>query len=262
MFFKCPVCHRPLLSRLILCADCEKSLSICPPLCDFCGEILTPSGSHATCSLYASSIEGFSAKYLLIGHGYQVLKTWKRTRGSFFDQKILEMNERQRIILKRFQSEIVIPVPQSPRRSFLQQGAPAYAIAQKIAKILDLPMQDILKVHFKEKSQSKLNQLERQENPIVFSRKKEISIQGKNLLLVDDFRTTGRTVQCAAQELKLSGANRVSVFTLGIRPRKSNVGTFESHARTNSEDPKEGSNPETPITSGKGPGNFLQRASM
>ena len=56
-------------------------------------------------------------------------------------------------------------------------------------------------------------------NPIEFDQTENLEDQrGGNIILVDDFITTGHTVRAAAKTLKLSGALSVHVFALGVRP--------------------------------------------
>lgn len=57
------------------------------------------------------------------------------------------------------------------------------------------------------------------ENPLRF-KAIESRIGGlTQVILVDDFMTSGRTIKAASQALGKAGIGRVDVFCLGVRPR-------------------------------------------
>lgn len=67
--------------------------------------------------------------------------------------------------------------------------------------------------------QEKLNRAERKQNLIgCFRLADGVSVKGKSVLLIDDIKTTGSTVNECAKVLKLKGAAGVNVLTVASRP--------------------------------------------
>ena len=222
--FKCMSCHQSLceLNTLSsLCSSCALSLISSPPLCAQCG------GVDCTQSCLrpwrrSEFLDSYSARYLMIAQGYQVLKSWKINRGLIFDQIVLKADERLEQEWREFQADAIVPMPQKYSRAWDLGGNRAEIIAQWVSLQLHLPLLSSALGVQKQQRQGTLNLNQRVENRLKFF----VSLDSasalekyKRVILVDDFKTTGRTLEKAAQSLKLHGVTHVHAFTLGVRPQ-------------------------------------------
>lgn len=124
----------------------------------------------------------------------------------------------QGIKSQNWQIDLIIPVPihhlKKAERGYNQSDF----IVKGLSKSLNIPSsKKILKRIRYTQSQTRLNQKEREENVTdAFKVKKRRSIQGKNLLLVDDVITTGVTIQECGKVLRNAGANSVYACSVAI----------------------------------------------
>lgn len=115
-------------------------------------------------------------------------------------------------------SEVIIPVPLHPQKLALRGYNQAELMAGPLAAFLRRPLRcDVLQRIKPTVSQSKLSRREREENMRgAFAVVNCPAVAGKEVLLVDDIRTTGYTLSAAARALLLAGAKRVKVLTLAL----------------------------------------------
>jgi predicted amidophosphoribosyltransferase len=220
--FRCIACHDSLSDSSCLsslCEGCQTSLIPSPPLCSMCSSVDCPSECLRPWR-ETPYIDSFSAKYLMLGQGYAVLKSWKRHRGLWFDQIVLKPDARLLQVWTEFQPDALVPIPQRASRAWKLGGNRAEIIAEKMSVLLRKPLHLALGVDKKER-QGELNLNQRAENPLHFFVTPQGSTQLKTIqrvILVDDFKTTGSTLEKAAESLKRWGVTHIHAFTLGIRP--------------------------------------------
>ena len=95
------------------------------------------------------------------------------------------------------------------RRGFNQSEE----LAKRIAKMLGKPLyRDVLSVKYTSKAQHNMSVEERFKN-VKGKYRFNYKVTGKNILLVDDIKTTGATVDECAKQLLLAGANSVYCIT-------------------------------------------------
>jgi predicted amidophosphoribosyltransferase len=209
-----------------LCRICQRSLIRSPPLCHKCGgphcrqnvppECLRPwrSESHPR-------IDSYSARYLLLNSGYQVLKKWKMHGGPLFDRQVLQSDDSLVTLWREEKADGVVPIPQYFHRSWKLKGCRTETIARWVSEQIQIPVIQALQFRYlsmnRRKRQAQLGLKERLQTPSRFLANSEICLQKKRVILVDDFMTTGRTLNQAAQVLKSAGAESVHVFCLGLR---------------------------------------------
>ncbi len=232
--FKCIGCKQSLneLGAFPLCSICQDSLVPCPPLCKHCGSPICPTHLNEQCLRPwndTSLIQSYSARYILLGHGYAVLKRWKLHRGSIFDRRILKSDPEHFVKWIDLGIEAIVPIPQRFSRSWQMRGSRSLKIAEWISSETKLPILQLLLSTPRVasiKRQAELSLKERLENPIRFEPNLELSknIQlPSNILLIDDFFTTGHTLRQAAQALKSLSGSQIHVFCLGLRPALANT---------------------------------------
>lgn len=237
LFFQCISCHngidRTLDSESFpLCRLCAKSLAEAPTLCSLCGSPLCVLNSPRSDDSDRNclhpwrtrlGITSYSARYLLLGQGFNVLKKWKITGGRLFDHRILTYTPSLLRVWESFQPDAVLPIPQTFRRAWKMRGSRALRIARWVSHATGAPLWDGLQIQLK----SNLRQAERDvigrlQNRMEFRVNSNWNKTAfpRRVILVDDFMTTGRTVEIAARTLRNAGVESVHCFCLGIRVQR------------------------------------------
>jgi hypothetical protein len=182
-------------------------------------------------------IKSYTARYFLIGHGYSVLKTWKKKGGLLFDQEILYQDPEFFKNLSKncgfSEASTIVPIPQNFKRSWQLGRSPAEAVARWLSGGLKIPLElELLQLEdhaYKKRRQAQLGIEERLQSKshfkptdqaYAFTHKLRKEARPRGVLLVDDFMTSGRTLKNAAQALTDAGFHSIHAFVLGYRPRQ------------------------------------------
>ena len=93
--------------------------------------------------------------------------------------------------------------------------------AKNIAEYLDKPLErDILRKRDKVKTQHDIGNIKDRYSNVFNAFYSVKRADGMNVLLVDDIKTTGATLDACARELKFAGANKVFCVTALVTRRK------------------------------------------
>ena len=235
--FKCLVCHAsPDTASFPLCPSCLCSLILCPRLCLRCFELSCPSrGPDVPCHfpwLAQKPLDSLNALYLNLGAGYEVLKRWKKSGGPLFNRKILKWNRDLWTTMSSLKLTFIVPVPQTYHRSWNLGRSPANQVAQWLNLTLGVPVLQPFSPITSDSRQKRQAELPlekriqlRQSYKILTNRSR---FMGANVLIVDDFVTSGRTLANAALAMREAGSSEVHGFCLGLRPRKRLSSTGEN----------------------------------
>lgn len=178
-----------------------------------------------------AGVDSYSARYLMLGQGYTVLKKWKIHKGPIFDRQVLIPYVPLFETWKKSNAQAVIPIPQHFFRAWQMRGSPVDTIAGWVSSQTQLPILKILETGSLPGSNKR--QAQRTLGERLNSKKNRFtvtpSLRGipKSVILIDDFMTTGRTLNEAAQTLKNRGVLNIHAFCLGVR-------TFNSSMTSNS----------------------------
>jgi len=108
-----------------------------------------------------------------------------------------------------------VPVPLHPSRQREREFNQAEVLARILAKRTGYPVLDCLRRVRNTTTQTRFDRNERMENlRNAFDLRKNTSVQGKHLLLIDDVLTTGSTVDECSRVLRKAGAASVRVITV------------------------------------------------
>lgn len=113
--------------------------------------------------------------------------------------------------------DLIMPIPLAKNRLRERGYNQSLEIARGVSDITHIPIIDnlIKRKPFKA-SQTKMNRWQRYDNvKDVFMLKKDIPLDGKHVLIIDDVVTTGVTVISCANELRKCGDVRFSVLSIG-----------------------------------------------
>ena len=116
--------------------------------------------------------------------------------------------------------DIITYVPLHSLRKFQRGYNQSYLLARKISEILNIPLADnILGAKFRFKTQHSTSLKLRFDN-VKNKYFCKYKLNGKTVLLVDDIKTTGATLNECAKQLMISGANKVYCVTGLITDKK------------------------------------------
>lgn len=216
---RCVGCRR---RDTLLCQACESGLRFLPPTCFVCKKIVpaknrVPLGrtclycrqkSHIYAFFSSFSYDSGAIRELVHGLKYERI----RAMASVLSRLLASALAYYRV---EFPAEsIVIPVPLYPARQRVRGFNQSYLIAQELAERLGYPVDQCVEKIRKTKPQMELRREERIRNLAgAFVVKNPDSIRGKTILLVDDVRTTGTTLEEIATTLRHAGAKRIWAIT-------------------------------------------------
>lgn len=219
------------------CAACGEVTENGEPLCDYCREMLKPFNPLKRCIRCGNEKPNCECKYRVFYFdgliapfknkdtarlGVYSFKFGRRMCNADFFAKQMAMCVKNEYRDIRFDAVTFVPMYRS---RFLKRGFnQSRVLAEKIAEILGIPLADELVCLKNGKRQHDLFGKERFEN-VKGRYRAKAGAKGKMLLLVDDIKTTGATLNECAKQLCLSGADGVYCVTALISTRdKNNAG--------------------------------------
>lgn len=199
-----------------LCSDCEDRIrvigeercercgALCPDLSDLC--------LKCTYELPHFELARSWADYT--GPARELILAYKESNcrylAGYLARRLLEVYERGELC----KPDLVTCVPAS-RLSARRRGfAHTELLAQEFCLLAELEFSPVLERVRETAPQKSVKHRDREENVRgSFSVNAETALKGKNILLIDDLKTTGATVGECADVLKRAGAARVEVLT-------------------------------------------------
>lgn len=208
-------------NNLGICISCFKDLNfISSPYCNICGVpfefVMQGRLVCGKCIVkppyydIARSIFKFDTKCKKLIHGFK------------YNDKTASARIFANIIIANYKNDIddidfIVPIPMNRIKRIFRQYNPPQILAQELSKLLSVEMIPDLLIKTKwTKPQTMLSRVQREQNlacTIIYNVKR--NIQGKNILLVDDVKTTGTTSNHCAYILKKYGAKKVILITIG-----------------------------------------------
>jgi ComF family protein len=215
---KCIVCGRAINSEGY-CRRCENKIQpIEGETCFGCGL----EKKLCRCRWYIYHFDGITAPYYNQDYAKQAIYDFKfkglyRCVNTFADvmsDKVVETFGIENI-------DIVCCVPLS-KEGFARRGFnQSELFAQKISKSLEKPLYSNLITKLDSvKTQHKITTVRERFLNVRGGYKVNMKIRGKNILLVDDIKTTGASLDECARQLKFAGADNVYCVTALITPPK------------------------------------------
>ena len=197
----CSVCGK--LDKKWLCINCRKRVERLEKSC-----VVQIENRKYEKLLYIFKYESLIRKLIL-----QYKFSNKAYLNNFFANIIIK-NEKNLSLLKQY--DMIIPVPMHKKKMQNRGYNQTELISEKIDKLADIPSRkDILYKVVNTTTQSKLGGKARQSNiQHAFLVKKDIEVEGKKIILLDDIYTTGATTEECSRVLKESGAKEILVLVL------------------------------------------------
>lgn len=215
---RCGICGRVVALDNELCDKCRNLEHIERPRCLLCGR----AKSDCVCKGHKSEYDGVTAPFYYRDNVVAAIHNFKFHEQPSLAKKMGE--EMARDVLETFSNisfDVVTAVPLSRRRKSERGYNQAELLARSVASFLGVPYEDLLRKVVNNKVQHKENARIRKINVYgVYDLVSSADVEDKTVLLVDDVKTTGSTINECAKMLKMYGAKKVIVTTFAIVCRK------------------------------------------
>ena len=219
LFFpkRCKFCESVIDFREIICEECKNNIpAITKKICTKCG----CESDLCNCGKKAKYYESVCAPYYYEGPARKAIKQLKFRNGSHLANALADdmadcFKERYKDI--EFDLCTFVPAHKSTirKRGYNQ----AKLLCTKLSEKTGIPYCDTLIKEFKTPSQHTLNEARRKGNllgSIALKPQVKEQIRDTRILLCDDVKTTGSTLDECAKTLLINGASEVRCITLCV----------------------------------------------
>lgn len=208
----CLGCNK-LIESGYLCEDCEKIEFITVRVCDKCGRTVT----ECDCKSNAFHFDGMTAPFYYTGVAQCVVNCQKflgNRDATDYLADCMAKRFKERFFVEEFDGICAVPMTFSSKRK--RGYNQAELLAKKISKRLGIPYcNGLIKKIKPGEVQHKLKYEQRFKN--VRGKYKTVARDvPKNIILIDDIRTSGATLDECSRLLKLAGANKIVGLTAAI----------------------------------------------
>lgn len=205
-----------LFDKNSLCENCRRSLGhLVEPLCKKCCRMLSEKSIDNICydcmrwendSEWSGVLEQNISFYQYNDFMKELIARFKY-RGDYELAKIFATDIKK--ATAEVKADLYVPIPLSEARLF-ERG---FNQSEALLAVAGLPVANVLSRKHSEK-QSKKSRKERMHQVNPFEIQDKVTINGKQILLMDDIYTTGTTIRNAAKVLKSAGAARIISMTV------------------------------------------------
>ena len=217
----CAICSANVRAGEYLCDQCDaKTVRVIVPFCQKCSEpfegAITGTFTCANCAHRTIHFDAAVAAYRSRGIVRQIIHDFKYGRQIYLRHLVARWlyaaldDER----LRNLRFDIIIPVPLHPTRQRERSFNQASLLAELLSAEISIQSKPALERIRYTTTQTALDRAERMENlHNAFRLRKNTTVQGLRVLLIDDVLTTGSTLSECARVLKRAGAISVHAAT-------------------------------------------------
>lgn len=217
----CPFCGK--VYREGICPACRKKLEqliVKEPKCMKCGKPVSKKEQEYcrdcmhTYHYYDRGIGLWLHKKPVSISIYQFKYHNQRAFGKYYAK---EMMTHYGMLLRRWNPDLIIPIPLHIRRKRKRGYNQAMLVASELGKLLGVPVEEkaVKRIRYTD-PQKKLDNKRRKAN-LKHAFRAEKSVKGvKRVLLIDDIYTTGNTIDAVSKVLKDAGVEKVYFLTISI----------------------------------------------
>lgn len=205
----CPKCNKLIPFNDFFCLDCEcENYRFTEGICPVCKK------EECICEAQISAAFTYAGIIRMCIHRMKFKK--ERNYAKFFADE-MAADIITRFDIDDFDAITFVPMSNSSKRKrgFNQSEL----LARNISKRIFVPEMDLLVKSKNNTKQSTLNARQRAENVKgVFALKDDVSVRNMNILLCDDIRTTGSTLNACRKVLLEAGADSVTYAVIAVTP--------------------------------------------
>ena len=214
---RCELCGIPIKRNRKICANCEKNgEKLSKKDCHYCGGIK----GECKCKNHRMKYNGVVSPYYYSDSIKRCIHRFKFNNKAFLG-KILsqKMTEKVKKEYKDKTFDMVTYVPFSSEQMTKRKYNQSELLAEEISKNLSLPLVPTLEKDYNQGIQHRKKMSRRNGNVFGTYSAKNSNVKDKTILLVDDIKTSGSTLNECARELKFSGAKAVYCVTAAVTPK-------------------------------------------
>ena len=205
---RCKYCNTLVKNNEHLCDDCKENLPIIKgEKCKYCGA----EKQRCNCHKHKMEYDGITAPFYYEDSIAKAIRRFK-----FYGKDVLAEGLAERMAdcvkedFKNVKFDFVCFVPFVLSQKLIRGYNQSELLAERLSEKLGLPLVDVMVKLFETKPQHKMNPRKRAGNVFgVYDINENKDVTGKTILLVDDVRTTGATLNDCARILKIRGADKV-----------------------------------------------------
>lgn len=205
---RCIVCDKLIEADSYFCKDCKGKLElISDKICRKCGSKI------CECNRFIYHFDGVIAPFANEGYAqkaFYALKFGLNFSGVDYFAEKMAFAFKENFSDTRI--DFVCFVPLSPSQLKEREFDKSEILARKVSDLLNLPLEKIILKKEGIVAQHNLKMDNRFDN-VREAYKVIKGVKNKNILLVDDIKTTGATLDSCAKELKFAGAFKVFCLT-------------------------------------------------
>lgn len=217
----CPCCDEITYDNEMICEECHEKLIKLLLQGDICKKCGLPR-QECTCKRRVFLFNGITAPFRYqdeAARGVLNIKKHKSIENAEFFADFMTDNLQSTFGDVRF--DIVTNVPMLPKEDREKDFNHSKILAKLVSSNINVKYENLLIQTKKRKSQHTLEYNERISNVKgIYKTKGKIDLEGKNILLVDDIKTSGASLNECAHELLLAGAEGVWCLCAAITCKK------------------------------------------
>ena len=221
MFFtkRCAYCNKVINREDDVCEECRENIPIIKEeKCKYCGVEKICCG----CKNHKMGYDGITAPFYYEKNIRESIRLLKFNGKEFIAKQLSDdMEQTIKTDFEGIDFHMICYVPFSKGNKLTRKYNPSELLAKHLSKKLGIPLEAALVKLYENENQRNLNMSERIGNVFgVYDVAENINIKDKVILLVDDVKTTGATLNNCAWILKIRGAKSVYCATVAITPTK------------------------------------------
>ncbi len=214
----CVICLENEIEKTGICIDCWKKLSLISyPYCNSCSRPLAFELPQMLCARCSKGEQ----KYILRSI-FEFNQDSKRLIHNFkYYNKAVISKLSADILFRRYKDDIleydyITYIPMHFLRRITRHYNHSYLLAREISKVSNIPiLNSVIKKSKFTRSQTNLSRKSREENIIgSFKISRDMSLENKKIIIVDDVISTGATASEIVKILKKQGAVGVIILTI------------------------------------------------
>lgn len=204
----CKYCGEIIAFGETLCHECENDLPlISGEKCKFCGA----GKDRCGCKKEKMRYDGICAPFYYEKTVETAIRKYKFADKAYISKVLAE--DLAKTVKEDFADvnfDFIDFIPFSKQQNKKRKYNPAGEIAKELSKIIGIPIYNVLTKPFETETQHNAGAVYRQGNVAgAYDITENADVKGKTVLLVDDIKTTGSTLNECTRVLKIAGAERV-----------------------------------------------------
>ncbi len=216
---RCKYCGDIIKYNEKICPDCKANLpKISGEKCKACGV----EKSRCSCKNAKNRYDGITAPFYYEDCIEKSIKNFK-FNDKFYISKALAKDIATSVNTDfgDISFDFIDFVPFSKKQNRKRAYNPAELIAKDVSKILKIPVNNVLTKDFETEIQHISGEISRHGNVAgAYGIKENADVKGKTILLIDDIKTTGSTLNECVRVLKIAGAKEVYCAVVALTALK------------------------------------------